>query len=438
MPAEQQKLLLALAHRTLALPFGNAAFAYRAIQRPRSQVLPIPKVELSAKLLPSPAMVTLTAESLAPEQKTWSYFHSGVAVALHIAWGTNDFDTSEFVFNKPTELNARHAGFLLGLGLTAQIRSLATYQAFKYMDPKHEFTSIGILLGLGAAYVGTADIKVTSALSVHAAALHPPSAAPLNVSMAVQSAALVGIGLLHVASRNHKLSDNILRGMTQLHMLGTEHPDGCREGFALASGFAYGFVMLGRGHEEVGPGSASLLGTFKYLLEGGNTQLIPGAKKPVEGLLDVSVTSPAATVALALAFMRTERSDVANMLEIPQSIDRLDHVRPDLVLLRTVCISLIMWESIQCNREWVEASVPAFIQHSLSRKRKLGIPIPYDQDLIYWNAVAGACLAIGLKYAGTAKSEAHGTVIEFLDRLVRVAGSSPGRLQRPAPAHLQS
>ena len=402
---------------------------YRASARPRSQATSIPKIELSAKLLPQPSIVQLASETLAPEQRTWPYFHSGVAVALHVAWGADDFDSSEYAFNKPNELNARHAGFLLGLGLTGQIRSLGTYQAFKYMDPKHEYTSVGLLLGLGAAYIGTADPKVTSALSVHVAALHPPSAAQLNVSMHIQSAGLVGIGLLHIATRNRKLADSILRDMTRLRMLGTEHPDGCREGYAIASGFSYGLVMLGRGSEDAGPGDAEMLRTFRYLLEGGPVKHIPGARKQVEGALDVTMTSPAAGIALALAFLRTERKDVADMLEIPHSADRLDHVRTELILLRTTCRALILWKKIQCTTEWVESLVPPFIKHSMARRRKSGVIVPYDQELAYWNVVSGACLAIGLKYAGTAKGDAHATLIEYSDKLTRMASSNPGKHQ---------
>jgi len=425
IPAEQQKMLYRLAMRTLALPVGWTAFGYRMAQRPKSQMVSIPKVELSAKLLPNPALQVPSSDTLPPEDKTWSYFHSGVAVAVSVAWGMNDFDSSEFSFNKPTELNARHAGFLLGLGLTGQIRSLGTYQAFKYMDPKHEYTSIGLLIGLGAAYIGTSDPKVSSALSVHIAALHPANAAQLNVSMGIQSAALIGIGFLHISSRNRKIADSILRDMTRLQTMGTEHPDGCREGYALASGFSYGLVMLGRGNDDPALDDTETLKTFRYLLEARANNRLPGTRAHVEGALDVTLTSPAAAVALALTFMRTSRQDVAEMLEIPQSVDRLDHVRPDLVLLRSTCRSLIMWDEIKHTKDWIESLVPAFILNSRLARQKTGTAVPYDQEMTYWNIVAGACLAIGLKCAGTAKGEAHATLIDCLDTLSRTYSNSP-------------
>lgn len=416
-----------IAHRTLALPVGHGLFFYRATARPRSVGISIPKVELSVKVLPSTSFATPNTESLAPEEKTWPYFHSGVATALHIAWSKNDFEASEYGFHKPAELNARHGGFLLGLGLTGQIRSLGTYAAFKYLDPKHEYTSVGLLLGLGAAYMGTADPKVFSTLSVHTAALHPPTAVPLNVALSLQAAGLFGIGLLHLASADRRIADNILRNLSQTHITGVEHPDGCLEAYAISSGFSYGLVMLGRGQEYGGPSDAGILATFKYLLEGGRGTHLPGAKRNVEGILNASVTSPAATIALGLTFLQTNRSDVAELLELPQSKDRLDHVRNDLILLRTACRHLIMWDQIFCTKASIESLVPSFIAHAIRRTSKLtGGAVPAEEEVAYWQVIAGGCLAIGLKFAGSAKVEAHSLLVEYLDILVRKAAGVTG------------
>lgn len=422
----QQEYLVVLARRTLALPVAHAMFQYRVTARLRSAGMSIPKVELAAKVLPSASFMAPTAEAIAPEEKTWPYFHSGVATALHVAWTKDDFDASEYTFHRPAELNARHGGFLLGLGLSGQIRSLGTYQAFKYMDPKHEYTSIGLLLGLGAAYLGTADVKVSSALSVHTAALHPPTSAPLNVALSIQAAGLFGIGLLHVGSCNRRIADNILRDLSKTHISGVEHPDGCLEAYAVSSGFAYGLVMLGRGDQYGGPSDANCLGTFKYLLEGGRGTHLPGAKKNVEGILNAAITSPAATIALGLTFMRTERRDVADLLEIPQSLDRLDHVRNDIILLRTTCRHLIMWNDLSCAKSSIEALVPKFITTSLKTHGVSTASVPNDQEVVYWHIIAGGCLAMGLKFAGSAKVEAHSVLVEWLDKLVRKVSSITG------------
>lgn len=401
-------------------------FFFRATARPRSVGISIPKVELSAKVLPSASVNAPSADDLPPEEKTWPYFHSGVATALHIAWSKEDFDASEYAFHKPAELNARHGGFLLGLGLTGQIRSLGTYQAFRYMDPKHEYTSIGLLLGLGAAYMGTSDAKVASALSIHTAALHPPSAAPLNVALSLQAAGLFGIGLLHVGSADRKIADNVLRDLSRIHITGTEHPDGCLEAYAVAAGFSYGLVMLGRGNNYGGPSDANILSTFKYLLEGGRGTHLPGAKRNVEGVLNAAVTSPAATIALGLTFLRTNRQDVADLLEIPQSLDRLDHVRNDLILLRAACRHLIRWDALSYTKASIESLVPSFVAASLKRSKGTAAGVPDDQEIAYWHIVAGGCLAVGLKFAGSAKVEAHTILVDYLDILARKLASITG------------
>ncbi|KAK9894955.1 hypothetical protein P389DRAFT_153773 [Cystobasidium minutum MCA 4210] len=423
LPKAQQDYLELLARRTLALPVAHGMFHYRVTARLRSAGMSIPKVELAAKVLPSTSYMAPSAEALPPEEKTWPYFHSGVATALHVAWTKGDFDASEYAFHRPAELNARHGGFLLGLGLSGQLRSLGTYQAFKYMDPKHEYTSIGLLVGLGAAYIGTADAKVSSALSVHTAALHPPTSAPLNVALSIQAAGLFGIGLLHVATCNRRIADNILRSLSQTHISGVEHPDGCLEAYAISSGFAYGLVILGRGDQYGGPADANILGTFKYLLEGGRGTHLPGAKKNVEGILNAAVTSPAATIALGLTFMRTSRQDVAQLLELPQSLDRLDYVRNDIILLRTTCRHLIMWNDLSSTKASIEALVPTFVSVSLKVIASNAASVPSDQEVVYWHIVAGGCLAVGLKFAGSAKVEAHSLLVEYLDKLNRRASS---------------
>jgi len=47
------------------------------------------------------------------EKYAWAWFHSGVAAGLSIAKHAEGIDSSWIVFNRPAELNNRHAGLLL-------------------------------------------------------------------------------------------------------------------------------------------------------------------------------------------------------------------------------------------------------------------------------------------------------------------------------------
>ena len=66
---------------------------------------------------------------------------------------------------------------------------------------------------------------------------------------------------------------------------------------------------------------------------------------------------------------------MAARLALPDTHPLLDYVRPDLLLLRVVSRSLILWDSVEPSEEWVLAQVPKMIQDAWA---KLGSP-----DLVY-------------------------------------------------------
>lgn len=426
-PNVQQNLLGSLSNRTLALPIGFGMFTFRTRSKVSSESVPIPRINTSARILPMPSPVAYVEKEPrdAPggnlDRFEWPEFHSGVAAALQLQVHSSSFDSSQISFNKPAELDSKHAGFLMGLGLVGQISSMVFNQAFEYLKMKHDPTSIGLLLGLAVTYIGTGDPKVTSLISVHLAALHPPHSSPLNVSGITQAAGLAGIGLLYLGTQRRTLADIMIRELCSIKVTAIEDPPACREAYALSAGFAFGMIMLGSGKSAAStPGEVDLLRTFRALILGESNHPLPGAT-PSLNITDVNITSSAATMAVGLMYLRTERQDVADLLEIPDTARRLDYVRSDLLLLRTLARSIIRWDMIQSSKTWVEGHVPRFIAEALEAKAIKGQGLDADLDVARWNIIAGACFAVGLKFAGTATAEAHGTLIHFLDRLTRTA-----------------
>jgi len=108
---------------------------------------------------------------------------------------------------------------LYGLGLTGHLREMLTWHTFGYLTPKHDMTSIGILLGLSAANVGSGNKHVTKLLAVHTPALLPTSTIDLNVPLITQSAGLVGLGLLYMGSKNRPFDR-----LTVAHAWHVTHP----------------------------------------------------------------------------------------------------------------------------------------------------------------------------------------------------------------------
>ena len=79
-------------------------------------------------------------------------------------------------------------------------------------------------------------------------------------------------------------------------------------------------------------------------------------------LVNLDVTSPAATMALALMFLKTNDQAVGSSFTVPQTHFALDYVRPDFILLRVFARGLVLWDSVQPTREWVQAQLPEMIQ----------------------------------------------------------------------------
>ena len=382
----------------------------------------IPGISTSVRMLPQNTLIQVTSDQFGPGDRGWPEFHSGVTAALRTIYDTNSFDSSDISFNQANEFDAKYAGFLLGLGITRHIRSMALFQAFSFLDPKHELTSIGVLLGLSTAFMGTGDAKVTSVLSVHLSALHPPNSSTLQVSLLIQAAGLLGLGFLYFGTSRRTLAETMVRELTNTKVVGIEHPDGCREAYGLSAGFAFGLIMLGEGKK--GGTDATFLRKFRALISGDGVRALPGSKDANLNSLDISVTSPAATVGIALMYLDSQRQDVVDLLEIPQSLDRLDYVRRDLILLRTTCRALIMRQTIGSSAAWVESQIPNFILKAVKAKDNT-IQSWGDIEMAYWHIVAGAAFAMALRYAGTARAEAHATLLDFFQRLVK-ANSSKG------------
>lgn len=160
--------------------------------------------------------------------------------------------------------------------------------------------------------------------------------------------------------------------------------------------------------------------------------LIHGAPGSLTGMktrppFDLNLTSPAATIALGLMYLRTERRDVADMLTVPETVLELNRIQPSFLLMRSVARSLIMWDAVAPTPDWLTAQIPPAIHKAMELRFK-GAIIDDALELAYYNILAGCCFIIGLKYAGTARQEAYLMIISYFDlfsRLVYSNGMSP-------------
>ncbi|KIP09445.1 hypothetical protein PHLGIDRAFT_102877 [Phlebiopsis gigantea 11061_1 CR5-6] len=416
---EHQLQLLRVAERTLALPPGRALFTFGTVQVVTKEAYAIPKIEYAIRLFPHNIVIAPEQGKIPLECAAWGDFHNGVAAGLRIAPNATGIQSSWIKFNKPSELTPEHAGFLYALGLTGHLREMLTWHTFAYLTPKHDLTSIAVLLGLAAANAGTRNRHVTKLIAVHTPALLPTPDVDLNVPLITQAAGLSGIGLLYMGTKNRRMAEVCLSQISRKDLVQPDLSNEYREAYTFSAALAFGMVMLGKGSNV--PADLSLLSRLRVLIHGESH--MTASMKNQRPSFDVNLTSPAATIALGLMYLRTERKDVAGILTIPDTILTLDRIQPSFLLLRTLAKSLILFDSIQPTVEWVSSNLPPAIAHAAELKGK-GQPIHESFELAYYNIVAGACFALALKYAGTAREEAYILLIRFHDNFSQMAYSN--------------
>lgn len=77
---------------------------------------------------------------------------------------------------------------------------LSATDLYRYLAQEHDATTVGVLLGMAAAKRGTLDSTVSRMLLLHVPSRLPASCPELELSPTVQSAALLGTGLLYQES----------------------------------------------------------------------------------------------------------------------------------------------------------------------------------------------------------------------------------------------
>ncbi|KAG0647308.1 Anaphase-promoting complex subunit 1 [Hyphodiscus hymeniophilus] len=408
----QKKHAQMLAYRTLAISSGRGLLYFSARIPLLTQRINISGFNLSCVMKPENNTVGVDKSAFSEEKVCWAFFHNGVAAGLSISRNAKGIDTSWILYNKRdgkggSELNNRHAGFLLALGLNGHLKSVAKWVAFKYLTPKHTMTSIGLLLGLAASYMGTMDSLITRLLSVHVTRMLPPGAAELNLSPLTQTTGIMGIGLLYCNTQHRRMSEIMV---SEIEHIDTEIDEELlrNEGYRLAAGFALGFINLGKGSDLRGLHDMRLTERLLVLAAG---------SKQVDLVHVFDKATAAAVLAIALIFMKSENQVLARKIDVPDSILQFDYIRPDVFLLRTLARHLIMWSKIEPSVAWIKTNLPKpyRARHSLQTINNLT-----SEDLPFYNIITGLCFSVALRFAGSASTAARDLMLSYLHELTRI------------------
>ncbi|XP_029167221.1 anaphase-promoting complex subunit 1 isoform X2 [Nylanderia fulva] len=425
---EQERHLHTLCTRTMALPVARGMFTLRTSTPMITEQLPIPQLCLTGKAPPRGTTVELTHIDVVPNMNMWPLFHNGVAAGLCVHPDAANIDSTWIVYNRQqlgtcTQRGAEHSGFLMALGLNGHLKNLAPLSTYEYLADCHDVISVGLLLGLSATHRGTMNVSMTKLLSLHVETLLPPTSIELNVQQNVQIAALMGVGLVYQGTAHRHISHALL---SEIGRPPGPEMKNCvnRESYSLTAGLALGLVILGSGGGADVP--ASIPDTLHYYMVGGHSRPFSGAQKDKykspsyqirEGdSINIDVTSPGATIALGLMYFNTGNRAVAEWMQPPDTQYLLEFVRPDFLMLRVLAKSLILWEDIEPTKAWISSHVPHIVYKYRLQKPTPEVTQNVDLETInqaYCNIIAGACMALGLRYAGTANKNAFKTLYNY-------------------------
>ncbi|KAF9150117.1 Anaphase-promoting complex subunit 1 [Linnemannia schmuckeri] len=410
-----QEVLRKLALRTLALPVGRAILTFGTMTQILTQRCPFPDITLTAKILPVYGETEFDISLLGGDQAmSWPLFNNGVAAGLRISSTSKDVSPSWIIYNRPDNLSCNHAGFLLALGLTGHLKKLAWSHVWRYLSYKHELTSTGLLLGLSCAYIGTMNTATTKLLFLHAPALLPKDGSEFNLSLLTQVACVLGIGLVYAETSNRRMAEVMLTeiGSTWGHFL--ELSSNLQEAHSVAAGFGLGLITLGQGNKPMGLRDMKIVDVLLSYMPGSadrpqrpRHQGMADDNAQYSGMDDMSgtrrhtgvdLTGTGATIAMGLMYLKTNSRSIAAKLAVPETQ------------------AIVLWDEIIPSGDWVLSQVPEFL-----RDVKTGGPPKTETGpQSYYSIRAGACFAIGLRFAGSGNEAAYKCIHQHLDMFLEL------------------
>ena len=158
---------------------------------------------------PTNTKVVLDLKDEAAELTAWPEFHNAVASGLKLASenSSNAIHTRNWImYHKPEQPKHEFGGFLLAMGLLGHLDTLLPTDIYQYLKIHHDSTTVGLLLGRAASKIGTMDDSFAKTLCLHIPYLLPQNF-EIDISLTVQSAAVVGAGLLFQGTNNRLMTE---------------------------------------------------------------------------------------------------------------------------------------------------------------------------------------------------------------------------------------
>ncbi|VDK41945.1 unnamed protein product [Anisakis simplex] len=470
---ELQEQMLAIVNvRTLTQCFGRAVLEFRYFVPPMNIPLNVPQLCLQGRFHPSNVPFEMQQNETTKMMTEWGAYYNGLATGLRIGNEQScKLDGEWLALSISEQKDASSAGMMYAFGLNGHISKMNLFTIHELLSAGDRLMSVSVLLGCSANMLATGDQQIYKVLVTHLPFMMGPTLLELHIDPMVQTAALVGLGLLFAKTSHLGILNLLLNEVGKPAPIDQE-PWTDRYAYRLAVGFAIGLISLGDGEQlsanvpfvERYP---SLQSRLLQMMDGGPRSLcVFPTTNPTDVLLatphvtattnpstttnthpdpinantsqtsshvlefdniNPHLSSAAATIALGLMYLRTGNEKVAKRMRVPQTLSKLEKIRPDFLLLRTLCQSLIMWDEILPSKSYVDELIPAVIRSYVYRffrsELVLGdgdaayLSTIVDLETIaqsYLNIVAGACFAIGIRYASSFSSSAFQAIMCFI------------------------
>ncbi|KRY76076.1 Anaphase-promoting complex subunit 1, partial [Trichinella pseudospiralis] len=413
-----------------ASAIGRGAFLYRLIPMEWKFATPPPRISFCGVVRESGFIAELAPSSFSSLVLSWVFFHHGVASTLMLqSNGLMPPPVTSYTqrLEQTTRCNAQIGGELFGLGLNNLLDDIEECDCHELLVLKDPMLSVGLLLGLSANKRGTGDHSVMKKLALHVPFLSTKVAVDLSIEPILQSASILGIGLLFAETCSIKLCYALLQEIKYLCWI-TQGFIQEKESYTLTCGIALGFICLGQGPRIFESTGAALFRDLIKLLHGQMEKpdnfdvlrTIYGDALPTA--FQMTHVSAAPTIlALGMLFLKTSNFMVMENLKLPNILIKLTTIRPDAALLCVLCRSLIDWDGIEPHPHWVESQVPSVIKDVMEKSKtdKNYGDGRYDDyyAVLYYYCVTGACLAIAIKYASDFDEFAVNTLKYYMEEL---------------------
>jgi hypothetical protein len=456
-----QAALKQLTRRALAQPIGRGILSYTTRDFRSRDLVPIPPLVLNGQTADG-LVITADASVSAAENILWPMFHNAVAAGLRFMPVSQEGQQlpRHWILHQARTATSPvdRAGVVLAAGLTRQLRALEVMDVYALLmatagsSAVREPVAVAITLGLAVSYRGRCTPDVLNYLQLHVQSM-VRTAADLDSTLNSQAAALVAIGFLYEGSANVWIGDMLL---SELGRRPTDEHCARREGYKVAAGMGLGLTLLGLGRNH-GLTSRGVDEQLWAMIEGGKRRTSHayvegvsdaaerfGPKPPdsffasivhaaaaeqveaaaicnsvLEGAaFDPITTAPPAVIAMGLTYMQTRDEIVSRRLNLADGVNQLHRLDPTTAMLRTLCATLVRWPDTSPSRQWVYTCLPPALLQLLDDAAEVhpeSLPHPERYSvLMVGHALAGAVLAMGLRFAGTLLQEAKVVIMDEL------------------------